>query len=202
MLIKGNAIATFEVQYIYIVGCPKVHRLIEGFTNRTIITQRNLKASEIYTIEDLKSRVSTLRDTVDDLKATMDMETARMKEMRKMPEYVAILQELKPIVDGLQKIKFDKAKAKYKAEHEKELKRYYAARRKVLDMFPDGKYDSRILNKQYDEFEQTHKETYEKFVAIRDEYQRIWHIQSCVNKGLGNTEHPREKKDNRKQEER
>ena len=157
---------------------------------------------EIYTIEDLKSRVSTLRDTVDDLKATMDMETARMKEMRKMPEYVAILQELKPIVDGLQKIKFDKAKAKYKAEHEKELKRYYAARRKVLDMFPDGKYDSRILNKQYDEFEQTHKETYEKFVAIRDEYQRIWHIQSCVNKGLGNTEHPREKKDNRKQEER
>ena len=52
-----------------------------------------LKASEIYTIEDLKSRVSTLRDTVDDLKATMDMETARMKEMRKMPEYVAILPE-------------------------------------------------------------------------------------------------------------
>ena len=46
------------------------------------------------------------------------------------------------------------------------------------------------------------KETFEKFVAIRDEYQRIWHIQSCVNKGLGNTEHPREKKDNRKQEER
>ena len=161
-----------------------------------------LKASGIYTIEDLESRVSTLRDSVDELKITMDAETARMKEMRKMPEYVATLQELKPIVDGLQKIKFDKAKAKYKAEHEKELKRYYAARRKVLDMFPDGKYDSRILNKQYDELEQTHKETYEKFVAIRDEYQRIWHIQSCVERGLGNTEKTHEKKDNRKQEER
>lgn len=73
-----------------------------------------LKASEIYTIEDLKSRVSTLRDTVDDLKATMDMETARMKEMRKMPEYVAILQELKPIVDGLQKIKLKCLKMKYR----------------------------------------------------------------------------------------
>lgn len=66
----------------------------------------------------------------------MDTETARMKEMRKMPEYVSALWELKPIVDGLQKIKFDKAKAKYKAEHEKELKRYYAARRKVLEMSP------------------------------------------------------------------
>ena len=136
------------------------------------------------------------------MKITMDAETARMKEMRKMPEYVATLQELKPIVDGLQKIKFDKAKAKYKADHEKELKRYYAARRKVLDMFPDGKYDSRILDKQYDELEHTHKETYEKFVAIRDEYQRIWHIQSCVERGLGNTEQTRTKNDNRKQEER
>lgn len=161
-----------------------------------------LKAGEIYTIEDLESRVSTLKDTVDELKITMDTETARMKEMRKMPEYVATLQELKPIVDGLQKIKFDKAKAKYKAEHEKELKRYYAARRKVLEMFPDGKYDSRILNKQYAELEQTHKETYAKFVAIREEYQRIWHIQSCVNKGLCDTEQTHQKKGNRKQEER
>ena len=161
-----------------------------------------LKANKIYTIEDLESRVSTLKDTVDELKITMDAETARMKEMRKMPEYVSTLQELKTIVDGLQKIKFDKAKAKYKTEHEKELKRYYAARRKVLEMFPDGKYDGRIVNRQYAELEQTHKETYAKFVAIRDEYQRIWHIQSCVNKGLGNTEQTKQKKDNRKQEER
>ena len=161
-----------------------------------------LKAHEIYTIEDLESHVSTLRDTVDELKVTMDTETSRMKGMRKMPEYVTTLQELKPIVDGLQKIKFDKAKAKYKAEHEKELKRYYAARRKVLEMFPDGKYDGRIVNKQYAELEQTHKETYAKFVAIRDEYQRIWHIHSCVNKGLGDTEQTQQKKDNRKQEER
>ena len=161
-----------------------------------------LKANEIYTIEDLERRVSTLKDTVDKLKITMDTETARMKEMRKMPEYVSTLQELKPIVDGLQKIKFDKAKAKYKAEHEKELKRYYAARRRVLEMFPDGKYDGRILNKQYAELEQAHKETYEKFVAIREEYQRIWHIQSCVERGLGTTEQAQQKKDNRKQEER
>lgn len=105
-----------------------------------------LKVSEIYTMDNLESRVSTLRDTVDELKVTMDTEASRMKEMRKMPEYVATLQELKLIVDGLQKIKFDKAKTKYKVKHKKELKRYYAARRKVLEMFLDGKYDSRILN--------------------------------------------------------
>ncbi len=161
-----------------------------------------LKANEIYTIEDLESRVSTLRDTVDDLKATMDAETARMKEIRKVPEYLSILRDLKPIVDGLQKIKFDKAKAKYKVEHEKELKQYYAVRRKLLEVCPDGKYDQKLLDKEYAALEQAHAETYAKFKAIREEYQQIHHIQSCVNKGLGNVEQAQQKKDNRKQEER
>ncbi len=161
-----------------------------------------LKSNEIYTIEDLESRVSTLRDSVDELKATMDAETARMKEIRKAPEYASILKELKPIVDGLQKIKFDKAKAKYKAEHEKELKQYYAVRRKLLELCPDGKYDPKALDKEYAALEQAHKETYAKFVAIREEYRQIWSIQSCVNKGLGNVEQAQQKKDNRKQEER
>ena len=161
-----------------------------------------LKASEIYTIEDLESRVSMLRDTVDELKVTMDKETTRMKEIRKVPEYLSTLRELKPIVDGLQKIKFDKAKAKYKVEHEKELKQYYAVRRKLLEVCPDGKYDQKLLDKEYAALEQAHAETYAKFKAIREEYQQIHHIQSCVNKGLGNAEQAQQKKDNRKQEER
>ena len=161
-----------------------------------------LKANEIYTIEDLESRLSTLKDTVDELKCTMDKEFARMKEIRKVPEYLSTIRELKPIVDGLQKIKFDKAKAKYKAEHEKELKQYYAVRRKFLELCPDNNYDQKLLDKEYAALEKAHAETYAKFKAIREEYQQIWHIQSCVNKGLGNTEQTHQKKDNRKQDER
>ena len=161
-----------------------------------------LKAHEIYTIEDLESRVSTLRDTVDELKVTMDTETTHMKEIRKMPEYASILKELKPIVDGLQKIKFDKAKAKYKAEHEKELKRYYAVKRKLLEVCPDGKYDQRLLDKEYAALEQAHAETYAKYKAIREEYRRIWEIQSCVEKGCHAEQIQHQKKDHRKKEER
>ena len=160
-----------------------------------------LKASEIYTIEDLESRVSMLRDTVDELKVTMDKETTRMKEIRKMPEYASILKELKPIVDGLQKIKFDKAKAKYKVEHEKELKQYYAVRRKLLEICPDGKYDGKLLDKEYAALEQAHADTYAKFKTIREEHRRIWEIQSYVEKGC-NAEQTHQKKDHRKQEER
>ena len=105
-------------------------------------------------------------------------------------------------MDGLQKIKFDKAKAKYKAEHEKELKQYYAMRRKFLELCPDSKYDQRLLDKEYEALEKAHAETYAKFKAIREEYQQIYHIQYCVNKGLGNAEQTHQKKDHRKQEER
>ena len=161
-----------------------------------------LKASEIYTVEDLESRVSTLKDSVDELKVTMDKEFARMKEIRKVPEYLSSLRDLKPIADGLQKIKFDKAKAKYKAEHEKELKQYYAVRRKLLEVCPDGKYDGKLLDKEYAALEKAHAETYAKYKAIREEYQQIYHIQSCVEKGCNTEQTQHQKKDGRKQEER
>ena len=161
-----------------------------------------LKASEIYTVKDLESRVSTLKDSVDELKVTMDKEFARMKEIRKVPEYLSTLRELKPIVDGLQKIKFDKAKAKYKVEHEKELKQYYAVRRKLLEVCPDGKYDQELLDKEYAALEQAHAETYAKFKVIHEEYQKIWKIQSCVEKGCNAEQSQHQKKDHRKQEER
>ena len=38
---------------------------------------------------------------------------------------------MKPVYDGLQKIRFEKPRAKYKAEHADELKMFYAARRKL-----------------------------------------------------------------------
>ncbi len=153
-----------------------------------------LKANEIYTIEDLGNRVSELRDSVDELKATMDAETARMKEIRKMPEYSAAFKQLKPVFDDLQKIKFAKAKEKYKAEHAAELRQFYAARRKILDVFPDGRYDSSLLDAKHKEVEATHAETLAKFKTIREENQRIWAIQSCVNKGRGNTEQIQQQK--------
>ncbi len=159
-----------------------------------------LKANGIYTIEDLECRVSTLRDTVDELKAAMDKETTRMKEIRKMPEYSAAYQQLKPVFDEMQKIKFTKTKEKYKAEHSAELRQFYAARRKILDEFPDHKYDSRVLDKEYAQLEQQHEETYAEFVAIRDEYHRIWDIQSCVNKGRGNIEQIQQKRKSQEQE--
>ena len=64
-----------------------------------------------------------------------------MKAIKQLYDSSAAFQNLKPVYDGLQKIKFEKPRAKYKAEHEAELIQFYAARRKLTGEFPDGKVD-------------------------------------------------------------
>ncbi len=70
------------------------------------------------------------------LKKTLDEQTARMKAIKRLYDSSAAFQSLKPVYDGLQKIKFEKPRAKYKAEHETELKQFYAARRKLTGRIP------------------------------------------------------------------
>ena len=81
-----------------------------------------------------------------------------MKAIKQLYDSSAAFQSLKPVYDGLQKIKFEKPRAKYKAEHEAELKQFYAARRKLTGEFPDGKVDMKKLTEEYDELEQAHEQ--------------------------------------------
>ena len=85
------------------------------------------------------------------------------------------------VYDGLQKIKFEKPRAKYKAEHEAKLKQFYAARRKLTGEFPDGKVDMKKLTEEYDELEQAHNTTYGEFKTVRDDLHRLWKVKSCVD---------------------
>ncbi len=88
-----------------------------------------LRANGIYSLEDLEHRVSEHSAATESLKKTLDEQTARMKAIKRLYDSSAAFQSLKPVYDGLQKIKFEKPRAKYKAEHETELKQFYAARR-------------------------------------------------------------------------
>ena len=89
-----------------------------------------------------------------------------------------------------------------KLDEQRRDKQYYAVRRKFLELCPDNKYDQKLLDKEYAALEKAHAETYAKFKAIREEYQQIYHIQSCVEKGCNAEQSQHQKKDHRKQDER
>ena len=157
-------------------------------------TYNYLRANGIYTLEDLESRLQSHRTTVDGLKTTMDSQNARMKAIRSLNDYSATYKSLKPVYDGLQKIKFEKSRAKYKTEHADELKMFYTVRRKLTEEFPDGKVDMGKLSKEYDTLEQEHETTYAEFKAVRDDLHRLWKVKSCVDTAARFNEHTEEQK--------
>ena len=99
-----------------------------------------------------------------------------------------IYHEMKPVYDGLQKIKFTRAKEKYKADHAAELKQFYQARRKLSAEFTDGKFDHHKLDAEYARLEQEHEETYAQFKSIRADSQQLWKIKSYVDSARKNLE--------------
>lgn len=154
----------------------------------------------IHDLETLEARVNELRDTTDSLKKKLDTQTADMKTLRKIPEYFETYKQLKPVFDGLQKIKFTKAREKYKTEHAHDLKQFYEARRIISQKLPDGKYDSRILDEEYVKLEQEHDATYAELKAIRADSQLLWKIKSHIDAARKNLdrslEHDRTKPQN------
>lgn len=140
----------------------------------------------IHDLETLETHVGDLRTTTDSLKKKLDAQTAEMKMLRKIPEYYETHKQLKPIFDGLQKIKFTKAREKYKADHAADLKRFYEARRIISQRFPDGKYNRKALETEYAELERQHDTTYAEFKAIRAESQTLWKIKSHIDSARKN----------------
>ena len=153
-----------------------------------------LRANGIYSLEDLEHRVSEHSAATESLKKTLDEQTARMKAIKQLYDSSAAFQSLKPVYDGLQKIKFEKPRAKYKAEHEAELIQFYAARRKLTGEFPDGKVDMKKLTEEYDELEQAHNTTYGEFKTVRDDLHRLWKVKSCVDTAARFNERTEEQK--------
>ena len=140
-----------------------------------------LMENGIHDLDTLENRVDALRESSAVLKEKLDCQTARMKEIRKLPDYLATYHEMKPVYDGLQKIKFTRSKEKYKADHAAELKQFYEARRKLSAEFPDGKFDRHALEEEYARLEQEHEKTYAQFKSIREDSQQLWKIKSHID---------------------
>ena len=64
-----------------------------------------LRKNGIYSLEDLESRVSEHSAATESLKKTLDEQTARMKAIKQLYDSSAAFQSLKPVYDGLQKIR-------------------------------------------------------------------------------------------------
>ena len=143
-----------------------------------------LQEHDITDVESLEAFITDRNATVNSKKKALDVQTAEMKELQKLPDAWDTYKRLKPVADGLRNIKFTKAREKYKAAHKAELNQFYAANRLLTKHFPDGKYNSKAIQARYAELEQQHDTDYAAFKDLREETQMLWRIKAHIDAAL------------------
>ena len=138
----------------------------------------------IVTLDDLESVIDDLSARVHALNDSMKAKSDRRKDLKALMDAAKNYAETKPVVDGLKKIKFKKAREKYKEEHRREFTIYYASRRtldKLLAGEPDQKLHPKAWQQDRDRLEQEYRAEYEKLKPLREELMQLRQIQNAID---------------------
>lgn len=94
-----------------------------------------LSRQGVLTLSDFEKHLSSVDEKVESSKSSMNQKQQRLKELQQLLEDAKTYGELKPIADEMKekKYRFAKAREKYKAEHEGELRRFYVTKRKLKE---------------------------------------------------------------------
>ena len=108
-----------------------------------------LREYDMNTLADLEARRAEHQVKLDAKTAVCRNLESRMKEAENLLRQAKNYTDTKPIYDKWYSMKFKGKKDKYKAEHEDEFRKYYAAQRKLKEHFTDnGKLPIRKWEKE------------------------------------------------------
>ena len=112
-----------------------------------------LQANKLYTLEDLKQKITEVHAQRQPLQDTVKANSKRVKELQELQRHAEAYTKTKPIHDQLQQIKFNIRREQFQQDHEIELRRFYLAKRKLAgndEPFPinDWKEESAKLQKE------------------------------------------------------
>ncbi len=146
-----------------------------------------LKQHGIYTLTDFEYLLASVNEKIDGKKGSMNSMRNRMKELQQFIDYARTFNELKPVFEELQKpkYKFAKAKERYKAEHESELKQFFMAKRKLKEAgFEKAPFPIKAWEKELTELSAQNDEVYQEYKTMNSELKTLWTIKSDVDKIL------------------
>ena len=110
-----------------------------------------LQTRGIVDVDGLHAFVSDIDGRYGTLNATLKKKAARMKELDGLLRLAEDYARLKPIVDGLPpKGGFGKKREKYLAEHDSEMRQYYAVKRRLDSSLPDRKLTPKAWQAELD----------------------------------------------------
>ena len=140
-----------------------------------------VRENNLHTVADLEARVSSQQEKLDTRSASCKSIEAKLKETTELLRQAQNYADTKPIYDEWYRIKFKGKKDKFKEEHENELRKYYAAERKLKPHFHDGKLPLTKWRKDITALETEYAAMQTEMEALRDDVRNLRQVTLAVN---------------------
>jgi len=139
-----------------------------------------LRENNIATLDDAQLMVQEYNTAFAGMQSDLKSKGERLKELRKLLAHADTVIQLRPIYGEYRNIRFDKQKAKFKAEHEPELKKYFAARRELEKAFPEGSFDRAVLEQELSQLQAEYDDTYAQFRELKSGSDQMWKLKRIL----------------------
>lgn len=141
-----------------------------------------LMENQLFTSEDLKARLASSTEKTEVAKASMKSMTNRKKELEDLLRFAGLYQETKPVYVELNNIKWKGKRQKFEEEHERELKLYHMANRKLeKQRTAFGKIPVQAWKQELAKIQQTYQTAYEQYKPARDDLAKLLRVKKCVD---------------------
>lgn len=151
-----------------------------------------LKQRGVLTLSDFEKYLSSVDEKVESRKSSMNQKQTRLKELQQLMEDAKTYTELKPVFDEMKKEKyrFTKAKQKYKAEHEGELRRFYMVKRKLKEKGIEKEpFPLKAWQREFSELSAQREAEYQEYKLMQKDLTILYQIKGDVDKAMRET-HP------------
>ena len=155
-----------------------------GNFKEQVETFNYLQARKINTIDELRDAVSALADRVSERQKTLRDIEARMKELAQLVRYAEDDKRLKPLIDEMNSIRWPKKREAFRQEHEREIKRYYLAHRKLGEHADGNKIPLSDWRKKLAAWQTEHDAEYKKLKEDREEFRKLHRIKGKLESAL------------------
>ena len=141
-----------------------------------------LTENQLFALEDLETHLAARSSQIEAAKASMKAMSARKKELEDLLHYADLYREAKPVYDELQGIKWKGKREKFKAEHERGLKMFRMARRKLeKNLSSAGKIPTQAWQQELASLQQRYQAEYERYKPMRDDMAILLRVKNCVD---------------------
>ena len=143
-----------------------------------------LTENEIFTLEELEARLSSVSAKFDALSDSMKAKSARMKELQELIRLGENYKRTKPVYDELNGIKWKKQRDKFEVDYNADLRMFYTARRIIKEKLGDKPIDLNAWKLEHDWLRKEYVALSPQHRPLREELLKIQQVQYCVDRVL------------------